>query len=110
MQERLLLNKNEGHFVEMLPGVRRRTLTFSKQTLSAEFVLDEGAIIPSHSHVYEQTGYLLSGTVIFSIGGIKKTLSLGDAWTIPGGVEHSLEVLENSKIIEVFSPLREDYI
>lgn len=61
----------------MLPGVRRRTLTFSKQTLSAEFVLEEGAIIPNHSHVYEQTGYLLSGTVIFSIGGIKQTLSLG---------------------------------
>ena len=83
-------------------------MTFSKQRLSAEFILNKGAVIPRHSHIHEQTGYLLSGVAIFE--GNKRKLLSGDAWTIPGGVEHSVEVVENSEIIEVFSPLREDYI
>lgn len=110
MRQRTLLKADEGNFVQMLPGVRRRTLTYHKDTLSAEFDLSEGAKIPPHSHIYEQTGYLLSGSVIFSIDGVKSKLSQGDAWTIPGNVEHSVEVLEDSRIIEVFSPVREDYI
>lgn len=97
-------------FLEALAGIRRKTLVHGKETLMVEFRLDRGAILPRHMHPHEQTGYLVSGRLRLSIGTEIRDLCPGDAWCIAGGVEHGAEVLENAVAIEVFSPVREDYL
>jgi quercetin dioxygenase-like cupin family protein len=67
-------------------------------------------VIPLHQHPQEQTGYLLSGHVVFTIAGVQHDLRAGDSWMIPGGVEHGVRVPEDSVVIEVFSPVRDDYL
>ncbi len=97
-------------YVEMLPGVRRRTLVHGRHTLLGEFKLAKDAVIPLHRHPQEQTGYLVSGRLLFSIAGREYDCGPGDSWMIPGGVEHAVRVPEDSVVIEVFSPVREDYL
>ena len=96
-------------YVPALDGIVRKTMGVGAHTLLAEFKLAKGAVIPAHSHPQEQTGYLVSGHLRFAIAGVEHVTHTGDSWTIPGGVEHGVHVLEDSVAIEVFSPVRDDY-
>jgi quercetin dioxygenase-like cupin family protein len=106
--------KFRGHgddgYVDMAPGILRRTLVHGEHTLLASFRLAAGSRIPEHSHPQEQTGYLVSGNMTFHIGGAARETRPGDAWTIPGDVPHAVDVHEDSVAIEVFSPVRKDYL
>lgn len=96
-------------YVRALAGIQRKTLLDGSRTQLVEFKLAAGAVIPAHQHPQEQTGYLLSGHMIMTIAGQDHELAVGDGWTIPGGVQHGVRVLEDSVAIEVFSPVRPDY-
>jgi quercetin dioxygenase-like cupin family protein len=85
-------------------------LTFGKKTLLSEFRLAKGYSIPIHKHPQEQTGYLVSGRMTFTLDGKEYEAEAGDSWNIPGNVEHGVKVHEDSIVIEVFSPVREDYL
>jgi quercetin dioxygenase-like cupin family protein len=97
-------------FVQVAPGIRRRTLCYGGVTLMSEFRLAAGYPLPVHDHPQEQTGYLVSGRLALTIGGETRQVAPGDGWSIPGGVAHGAEVLEDAVAIEVFSPVREDYL
>jgi quercetin dioxygenase-like cupin family protein len=101
---------SENGYIKALEGIERKTLVFGENTLLSEFRLKGGCTLPSHSHPEEQTGYLVSGHIALTIGGAEHDIEPGDAWTIPGGVEHGAKIFENSVAAEVFSPVREDYL
>jgi quercetin dioxygenase-like cupin family protein len=108
VQARVYHTSPEG-YVSALAGIQRKTLLDGGRTQLVEFKLATGAVIPAHQHPQEQTGYLLSGHLIMTIAGLVHEMVAGDGWTIPGGVEHGVRVLEDSVAIEVFSPVRSDY-
>jgi len=95
---------------EVLPGIRQKTLAHGERTLFTEFRLGRGSTLPRHSHPHEQTGYLVSGALSFTIGEEIHRAVPGDCWCIRGGVEHQVLALEDSVALEVFSPVREDYL
>lgn len=97
-------------YIKVLDGVERKTLVFGTRTLLTEFMLEKGKVLPMHKHPNEQTGYLVSGHIVLIIAGERFDMQPGDSWAIPGDVEHGAEIIENSIAIEVFSPLREDYL
>jgi quercetin dioxygenase-like cupin family protein len=92
------------------PGIRMKTLCFGRQTLMTEFRLLGDATLPAHAHPHEQTGYLVAGHIVLTIGGQTHHVHPGDSWCIPGGVEHGAAILQDSVAVEVFSPVREDYL
>ncbi len=100
----------EGNYVAMAEGIKRKTLVSGDKTLLCKFQFDQGAIVPMHSHPHEQTGYLLSGKLIFTIDGKIHEVNAGDSWSIKAGVEHGAEVPEPTFLIEAFTPIREDYL
>ena len=102
--------KDEGEKRQLLDGVHLKTLVHGEKTLMGEFSLAKGAEIPLHAHPHEQTGIMISGKVRFKIGDEMFEVEAGDSWCIPGEVEHAVEVLENSVVLEVFSPVREAYL
>lgn len=106
----MFVKKSSAGYIDALAGIKRKTLAYGTKSLLTEFILEKGKVLPSHSHPQEQTGYLVSGRIILFIGGEKYEVSPGDSWSIPGGIEHGAEVLENSVAIEVFAPVREDYL
>jgi len=102
-------NDDRG-FKDVLDKIRQKTLVHGERTLLAEFRLDKGAVLPRHCHPHEQTGYLVSGRLDLTIGKDTYGVEPGDSWCIPGNVEHSAYAGENSVAVEVFSPVREDYL
>ncbi|HOJ30353.1 MAG TPA: cupin domain-containing protein [Spirochaetota bacterium] len=94
----------------VLDGIERKTLVFGTHTLMTEFRLQKGKKLPIHKHPHEQTGYLVKGHIILIMDGQTYDMKPGGSWSIPGNIEHGAEVLEDSIAIEVFSPVREDYI
>jgi len=100
---------SEAPVVETWPGVRRRTLAMGERTLLLEVSMDSGSVGRAHSHPNEQVGYVVSGRLRLRIGSDTIELGPGDAYVIPGGVEHEALALEDTKVIEVFSPPHETF-
>jgi quercetin dioxygenase-like cupin family protein len=91
-------------------GIQLKTLVYGEKTLLCEFRLEGGKVLPKHRHPHEQTGYLISGRINLTIGDEMFEVEPGDSWCIPGDVEHSAEIIEDAVVVEVFSPVREDYL
>ena len=97
-------------FRRLLDGVEIRTLCHGDRTLLAEFRIAKGAVIPEHQHSQEQTGYLVSGKLRFTVRGEVAVAEPGDSWSLPAETVHGAEGLEDTVVVEVFSPVREDYL
>jgi quercetin dioxygenase-like cupin family protein len=106
----LFYKANNDGFKKVLPGIKIKTLVHGDKTLLTEFRMDAGAVLPKHSHIHEQTGYLTEGKIRLTIGKEVFDVDKGDSWCIPGNMEHSAEILHKSVAIEVFSPVREEYL
>lgn len=106
----MFTKRSDDGFQEAVPGVRIKTLVHGATTLMAEFHLDAGHELPAHVHPHEQTGYLVRGRIRLRIGDQVRELTAGDAWCVPGGVEHGADLLEDATAIEVWSPVREDLL
>ena len=104
-----MIEHNQVAPVEMMPGVFRRIMTDGERMMLCEIRLEKGAVVPSHTHPHEQTGYMMSGRLRFQIGDEVRDLSAGDSWMIPGGSAHEVTALEECLVIECFSPPREDF-
>ncbi len=100
----------EEGFVSLTPGIRMRVAGHGEKTISVVFKLEGGCELPLHNHIYEQTGTLLRGKMRLTIGETVYEVSPGDTWTIPPNALHTAEILEDSEVFEVFSPVREDYL
>jgi quercetin dioxygenase-like cupin family protein len=106
----MLSRHTENGYRNALPGIRQKTLVYGKNMLMAEFRLDKGSRLPVHTHPHEQTGYLVSGHMTLRIGDEDADIRPGDSWNIPGNAEHSATIHEDSVAIEIFSPVRTEYL
>ena len=94
---------------EVAPGVRMRTY-WGEQMLLSMVELDPDAVVPMHSHPHEQCGTVISGTLTLTVEGQTRTLTSGDAYIVPSDVEHTAQAGPTlTKVIDVFSPVREAY-
>lgn len=96
--------------VAMCNGITRRTLSTGHKLMLCLFEWDTGAILPEHSHPHEQLGYVISGKVEFTIGGKTIVLGPGESYVIPSNVAHSGRSYEPAKVLDAFSPIREEYL
>ena len=69
---------------------------------------DAGADLPMHSHHHEQVTYVQSGRIRLTVGEETQEIAGGEGVMIPGGVTHGGHVLEDTDVIDVFNPVRED--
>lgn len=100
----------DKNFQKIADGVTIKTLVFGEKMLFSEFHMDRDSKLPRHSHPQEQTGRLLKGKIILSIGNEKSEMLPGDCWCVPSNIEHGAEIIDDSIAIEIFSPVREDYL
>ena len=102
--------KDTAESRQLIQGVELSTLVYGEKTLMGQFKIAKGSEIPMHSHPHEQTGIMISGKLRFNVDGEIFEAETGDSWCLPGDVEHSAEALEDSVIVEIFAPVREDYL
>lgn len=106
----MFYKKDDAGYREAVQGVAMKTLVHGDNTLCTEFRLQAGHLLPMHSHEQEQTGYLVSGSIKLTIGEESFEVEAGDSWCIPGNVIHGAEVRTDAVAIEVFAPVRKDYL
>jgi len=94
----------------VLDGIDITPLVWGEKTIMVKFNLMRGSAIPVHDHLYEQTGLLVSGLLRLTIADETFEAVAGDSWCIPAHVSHKAEALEDCVAVEIFSPLREDYL
>jgi quercetin dioxygenase-like cupin family protein len=106
----MFYKSNSQGYKQVLDGIQLKTLTYGEKTLLSQFHLKKDSLLPAHAHPQEQTGYLVSGHIRLFIGEESFDVTPGDSWNVPANVEHRAEILADSVAIEVFSPVREDYL
>src|SRR5215212_3031395 len=89
--------------------VSRKFITGHREML-AQVYLKRGAIVPMHSHDSEQLSYVLQGALKFLVGGESITVREGEVLHIPSWVEHQAEALEDTFELDMFSPIRQDWL
>lgn len=96
--------------VELVDGVTARFVAGGRMMFS--FVrLAPGKTVPDHSHHHEQLGYVIEGTMRLTIAGEEREVRVGDAYAIPGGVNHSATGGPDGCLaLDAFAPLREEYL
>lgn len=96
--------------VALRAGVDARFVT-GGQIMFSFVHLAPGAVVELHQHPHEQCGYILEGSLLMTIGDETREIRPGDAYTIPGGVPHmAVGGAEGGLALDVFSPVREDYV
>jgi quercetin dioxygenase-like cupin family protein len=74
------------------------------------FSIKAGAHAAAHKHPHEQIFWMLKGRMEFRLGNERRVCGPGDIAVIPGGVEHEAWWPEDSEVVDVFSPPREDFL
>jgi quercetin dioxygenase-like cupin family protein len=93
----------------LTPAIERRYLTGDHVTI-ARFELKQGGVVPRHSHDNEQVSCVLSGVLQFRFDDREVLVGAGELMQIPGGVAHEVHVLEDTVVMDVFSPVRQDWL
>ena len=104
-----LLNKDITA-VEMLPGITRKTLSYCESMMVCEVRLAKGAVLPSHHHIHQQSSNIISGSVRYTVGDREEIVGAGDSVMIDADVPHAVVALEDTLVIDVFSPMRPEYL
>jgi quercetin dioxygenase-like cupin family protein len=91
------------------PSIARRYITGDRVTI-ARFELAAGGLVPRHAHANEQVSCVLSGTLRFVFDSGEIVARSGDVVRIPGDAPHAVAVLEDAIVIDVFSPVRQDWV
>ena len=94
--------------LERLPGMHGKFLHSGAMTF-VYWDIEPGAGIPEHSHPHEQVVNMLEGEFELVVDGRAHRLKAGDVLAIPGDVPHSGRGITRCRILDVFSPVREDY-
>ncbi len=89
--------------------ISRKIVTGAREMI-AQIYLKKGALVPMHTHESEQITYVLQGALRFLIGGEEITVREGEILHIPSWIEHQAEALDDTFELDVFSPIRQDWL
>ncbi len=91
-------------------GVKRKIMAYDERLMMVKVAFETGGVGVVHQHLHTQITHVQSGVFEIEIDGEKQILKSGDAFFIPTNVLHGAVCLEEGILIDVFSPMREDFI
>jgi quercetin dioxygenase-like cupin family protein len=92
------------------PGLTRRILAHNESMMLVEHRMEQGWAGARHSHPHDQLVYVVSGRLRFSCGSDEFEAAAGDSFVLRGGLPHQAWALEPSLVLDVFTPIRDDYL
>lgn len=99
-----------SEWIEMGPGILRRTLASGELLMQMEVTLAAGSHLPVHLHQNEQMTHVVSGRLTMTLDGTPHECGPGTTLLIPGGTPHSAEAREDTVALDTFSPPRFDLL
>jgi quercetin dioxygenase-like cupin family protein len=100
---------NEDLMSHPEPGLRRQVMCYSPSMMLVRHRMKKGWVGTRHSHPQEQMVYIVTGHLSFQYPGGVVEAKRGDSFLVPGKVEHQAFALEDSEVLDIFTPWREDY-
>ena len=91
------------------PGLRRQVMSYSPEMMLVRHTMAQGWVGVQHSHPHQQMVYVVRGRIRFEHPDGIFEAGPGDSFLVPGGVPHQASALEDSEVLDIFTPMREDY-
>ena len=91
-------------------GVVRRVLAYDEGMMMVENTFEAGSKAPLHSHPHLQTAYVAEGVFTIEIDGVGKLMKKGDSVLLPCNVPHAVACHEAGVVLDVFTPMREEFV
>jgi len=101
---------NELPWDQVGEGLSRQILGYDGQIMLVRVKFKQGAIGYTHEHYHSQATYVVCGKFEVMINGEKKVLSAGDGFYVEPDAPHGAVCLEDGELIDVFSPVRADFL
>ena len=96
--------------LEKVTEMISRKIVSGEREMLAQIYLKRGALVPMHAHESEQMTYILQGALRFLVAGEEITVREGEVLHIPSRVPHQSEALEDTLELDVFSPIRAEWV
>ena len=110
MNDELTAAPGARPWVTVAPGNRRRVLVSRPELMQVEFAFDAGAVGAPHSHPHVQASYVAEGTFEVTIGDTTTVLGAGGSFIVPPNVVHGVKALTAGRLVDCFTPRRDDFL
>ena len=91
------------------PGMLRQVLAHNQHLMLVRHFFEKGWVGARHSHPHEQLVYVVRGKIHVDVDGRVFDVGAGESFVVDGGVEHEASALEESEVLDVFTPMRDEY-
>lgn len=106
-----MIVRNQDVAVERVgQGVERKILAADGKLMAVEVHFQKGGMGALHTHPHEQISYIVKGSFEFNLDGMIETIKAGDSYYVSPDVRHGVMALEDSVILDIFTPQREDFL
>ena len=110
MSDTLFAAADATAWTTVAPGARRRVLVSRPELMQVEFAFDEGAIGALHAHPHVQASYIAEGTFEVTIGDVTTVLRQGGSFIVPSNMVHGVKALTAGRLVDCFTPRRDDFL
>ena len=102
--------KNENPWIAICPGIKRQTVANGKTVYQMLATLEPGSKMPAHQHPQEQIVHILSGRMKLIVDVTPHEMKAGDSFYLAANVPHGVETIEETRVLDTFSPPRDEYL
>jgi Uncharacterized conserved protein, contains double-stranded beta-helix domain len=106
----MVVKSKEVVVEELGSGISRKMLAHQGGMMAVEVAFEKGAIGTAHTHPHEQISYILEGSFEYTVGGVSYKIEKGDTYYVPPEAIHGVVALEDSVILDIFTPQRVDFL
>ena len=104
------VRQDDPQWIELGGGQRRKIRAYNEEMMLVEVGFDEGAVGADHSHPHTQISYVLEGEFTYHIEGETRVMKKGDSIVVPGGRTHGCACVKAGTLLDVFAPMRGDFV
>jgi quercetin dioxygenase-like cupin family protein len=105
-----LVTDQSIEWTELEVGIKRKIMTYNDQMMIVKVAFEKDAVGTLHQHPHTQTSYVSKGIFDVTIDGKTQRLGAGDVFFVPTGLMHGVLCIESGELVDVFAPMREDFI
>jgi quercetin dioxygenase-like cupin family protein len=102
--------KEGNPWIPICPGIKRQTVANGKTMYQMLATLEQGSKMPAHQHLQEQIVHILSGRMKLIVDGTAHEMKTGDSFYLAANVPHGVETIEETRVLDTFSPPRDEYL
>lgn len=108
--KKILVSDDELPWEIVDTKIKRKIMSYNEDLMLVKVAFEKGGIGTTHKHPHLQISYVASGTFEITIGNESKILKEGDVYFIPSDVFHGAVCIEDGILVDVFNPMREDFV